>query len=200
MQMGKEVSKQIIEAIDMENKTVVYKLIEGDVMELYKSFTIILHVDTKGEHNLVTWTFENEKMNEGIQDPTNIMDFLVKVTKDIETHHLQQRVQKNGIVIRVMSRQVLDRSIWEEETPLQAWDGLRAEGLVLITATRVRFQIYGLIVAFKELGLFDQISYVKEGIDYSHVSLPLVFVNLDAFKSIFLGERSSTSFHYFIDI
>ncbi|KAK2967952.1 hypothetical protein RJ640_028818 [Escallonia rubra] len=74
----------------MENKTVVYKLIEGDIMELYKSFTVILHVDTKGENNLVTWTFEYEKMNEGIQDPTNIMDFLVKVTKDIETHHLQQ--------------------------------------------------------------------------------------------------------------
>ncbi|KAK2989943.1 hypothetical protein RJ640_013867 [Escallonia rubra] len=73
----------------MENKTVVYKLIEGDIMELYKSFTVTLHVDTKGENNLVTWTFEYEKVNEGIQDPTNIMDFLVKVTKDIETHHLQ---------------------------------------------------------------------------------------------------------------
>ncbi|KAK2978676.1 hypothetical protein RJ640_013869 [Escallonia rubra] len=85
-----EVSKQIIEAIDMEKKTVVYKLIGGDAMELYKSFTAILHVDTKSENNLVRWTFEYEKMNEGIQDPTNYMDFLVKVTKDIETHHLQQ--------------------------------------------------------------------------------------------------------------
>ncbi|KAK2989937.1 hypothetical protein RJ640_013861 [Escallonia rubra] len=80
--------KQIIESIDKVHKTVVYKVIEGNLLELYKTFLVKIHVDTKGENNLVTWTFEYEKLHEGIEDPTTTMDFLVKVTKEIETHHL----------------------------------------------------------------------------------------------------------------
>ncbi|KAK2973063.1 hypothetical protein RJ640_023560 [Escallonia rubra] len=80
--------KQIIESIDKVHKTVVYKVIEGNLLELYKTFLVKIHVDTKGENNLVTWTFEYEKLHEGIEDPTTTMDFLVKITKEIETHHL----------------------------------------------------------------------------------------------------------------
>ncbi|KAL3654492.1 hypothetical protein CASFOL_004173 [Castilleja foliolosa] len=86
---GKErVAKEIIEAIDEENKSVTYKVIEGDLMELYKSFKLIVHVDTSGEDNLVTWTLEYEKLNGDVPDPHTLMDVCLKVTKDIETHHL----------------------------------------------------------------------------------------------------------------
>ncbi|EYU33126.1 hypothetical protein MIMGU_mgv1a0195071mg, partial [Erythranthe guttata] len=55
---GKErVAKEIIEAIDEEKKSVTYKVIEGDLMELYKTFKLTVHVDTSGDDNLVTWTF-----------------------------------------------------------------------------------------------------------------------------------------------
>ncbi|KAK6157595.1 hypothetical protein DH2020_011843 [Rehmannia glutinosa] len=82
------VTKEIIEAIDEEKKLVTFKVIEGDLTELYKNFKFIVHVDTSGEDNLVTWTLEYEKLNEDVPDPHTLMDYLLKVTKDIETHHL----------------------------------------------------------------------------------------------------------------
>ncbi|EYU31819.1 hypothetical protein MIMGU_mgv1a021736mg, partial [Erythranthe guttata] len=86
---GKErVAKEIIEAIDEVNKSVTFKVIEGDLMELYKTFKLIVHVDTSGEDNLVTWTLEYEKLNEDVPDPHTLMEFCLKVTKDIESHHL----------------------------------------------------------------------------------------------------------------
>ncbi|CAH2049013.1 unnamed protein product, partial [Thlaspi arvense] len=85
----KKVAKEIIQAIDEENKSVTYKVIEGDLMQLYKTFIIIVHVDTKGENNLVNWTFDYEKLNERVEDPNTLMDFCIAVTKDIETHHLK---------------------------------------------------------------------------------------------------------------
>ncbi|XAR72229.1 hypothetical protein NMG60_11018799 [Bertholletia excelsa] len=85
----KKVAKEIIEAIDEENKSVTFKVIEGDLMELYKTIIFTVHVDTKGEKNLVTWTVEYEKLNEGVEDPTTLLDCVVTVTKDIEAHHLK---------------------------------------------------------------------------------------------------------------
>ncbi|KAL2546173.1 MLP-like protein [Forsythia ovata] len=86
---GKDrVAKEIIEAVDEEKKSVTFKVIEGDLMELYNTFKLIVHVDTTGDDNLVTWTLEYEKKNENIPDPNTLMNFCLAVTKDIETHHL----------------------------------------------------------------------------------------------------------------
>lgn len=82
-------AKEIIEAIDEEKKSVTFKVVDGDLMELYKTFKLTVHVDTNGEDNLVTWTLEYEKLNRDVPDPHTLMDFCLKVTKDIEAHHLQ---------------------------------------------------------------------------------------------------------------
>ncbi|EYU31818.1 hypothetical protein MIMGU_mgv1a024291mg [Erythranthe guttata] len=71
-----------------EKKSVTYNLVEGDLMELYKTFKATVHVDTVGEDNLVTWTFVYEKLNKDVPDPHTLMDLCVKLTKDIESHHL----------------------------------------------------------------------------------------------------------------
>ncbi|KAK6157592.1 hypothetical protein DH2020_011840 [Rehmannia glutinosa] len=84
----KEVAKDIIEAIDEEKKLVTFKIIEGDLMQLYKTFVVTVHVDTSGEDNLVTWTVEYEKLSEDVPHPHTFMDLLLKITKDIETHHI----------------------------------------------------------------------------------------------------------------
>lgn len=85
----KKVAKQVIETIDEENKSITFKMLEGDLMELYKSFIISIHVDTKGEDNLVTWTLDYEKLREDVEDPNTLMEFFIHLTKDIESHHLQ---------------------------------------------------------------------------------------------------------------
>ncbi|KAK2988871.1 hypothetical protein RJ640_018309 [Escallonia rubra] len=83
-----KVAKDVIDKVDEKNKIVIFRVIEGDILELYKSFVLTLHVDTKGANNLVTWTFEYEKRSEDVEDPNTLMDFVINVTKDIETHHL----------------------------------------------------------------------------------------------------------------
>ncbi|KAL7090788.1 hypothetical protein ACP275_12G064000 [Erythranthe tilingii] len=86
---GKEcVGKNIIEAIDEEKRLVTFNMVEGDLMELYKTFKTTIHVDTDGEDNLVTWTLDYEKLNEDVTEPHSLMDLCIKMTKDIESHHL----------------------------------------------------------------------------------------------------------------
>ncbi|XP_047309046.1 kirola-like [Impatiens glandulifera] len=86
---GKQkVAKAVVESIDEENKTVAYNVIGGDLKELYKTFIIHLHVETEGENDIVTWTFEYEKLSEDVEDPTSFMEFATSVTKDIEKHHI----------------------------------------------------------------------------------------------------------------
>ncbi|KAK4371166.1 hypothetical protein RND71_010641 [Anisodus tanguticus] len=86
---GKEkVAKEVIEEIDEEKKLVKFKVIGGDILEAYKSFYFTVHVETKGEDNLVTWILEYEKLNPDVPDPHTLMEFCLNVTKDIETHHL----------------------------------------------------------------------------------------------------------------
>lgn len=86
---GKQrIAKDLIEAIDEENKSITFKVLEGDLAELYKTFKLSLHVDTKGENNLVTWTVDYEKLNENVEDPHTFLAFILKVTRDIESHHV----------------------------------------------------------------------------------------------------------------
>ncbi|WMV22941.1 hypothetical protein MTR67_016326 [Solanum verrucosum] len=87
---GKEkVVKEIVEEIDEEKKLIKKKIIEGDILEDYKSFYITTHVETKGENNLVTWIIEYEKKNANVPDPHTYMEFALNMTKDIETHHIK---------------------------------------------------------------------------------------------------------------
>ncbi|KAL7609077.1 hypothetical protein Lser_V15G11677 [Lactuca serriola] len=87
---GKDrVAKTLIQEIDEGKKSVTFKVLEGDLLELYKTFVIHVHVDTHGLNNLVTWTVEYEKLSPDVPDPDTLMEFYKKVTKDIETHHLK---------------------------------------------------------------------------------------------------------------
>ncbi|KAK6790734.1 hypothetical protein RDI58_009815 [Solanum bulbocastanum] len=78
----------IIEAIDEENKLVKFKVIGGDILEEYKSFSFTVHVETKGENNLVTWILDYEKKNANVSNPHTYMKFILNMSKDIGTYHL----------------------------------------------------------------------------------------------------------------
>ena len=82
------VAKERVEAIDEENKTVHFKVVEGELLESFKIFEFTVHVDTSGVDNLVTWTIDYEKVDESVKDPTQYLDLALNITKDIETHHL----------------------------------------------------------------------------------------------------------------
>ncbi|CAN4081073.1 unnamed protein product [Withania somnifera] len=83
---GKDkISKQVIEAVDPQTKSITWKVIGGDLLELFNSFTIITSVD----HQWTTWTFVYEKKTEDIPEPLVLLGFVLHVTKDIEGHLLK---------------------------------------------------------------------------------------------------------------
>ncbi|CAO2812939.1 unnamed protein product [Amaranthus hypochondriacus] len=83
-----QVGKEIIEMVDKENKTVRFKLIEGDLLEDYNSFVLTYQVIPEGEElSKVRWIFEYEKKNIGIPEPTKLMDSLLHLAKQIDDHH-----------------------------------------------------------------------------------------------------------------
>ncbi|XP_052203958.1 kirola-like [Diospyros lotus] len=85
---GKEkTAKQVIEVFDGEKKTIAFRIIEGDLLQLYKTFIVLLHVETKGSKNWATWVFDYEKLGPDVEDPVSLLDDLTDVVKDIDAHH-----------------------------------------------------------------------------------------------------------------
>ncbi|RVX12615.1 MLP-like protein 34 [Vitis vinifera] len=83
------IAKEIVEAIDEENKSVTFKVIEGDLMKEYKSFRIIVQAIPKGDATFVHWTLEYEKLNKDVPAPIKILGFVVHVSEDIDDHLVQ---------------------------------------------------------------------------------------------------------------
>ncbi|CAI9115068.1 OLC1v1015902C1 [Oldenlandia corymbosa var. corymbosa] len=64
-QDGKDrIAKQIIDEVDEVKQSIKFRVIEADLMELYKTLIITDHVDTNGEDNLITWTLDYQKREE----------------------------------------------------------------------------------------------------------------------------------------
>ncbi|XP_070056700.1 MLP-like protein 34, partial [Nicotiana tomentosiformis] len=83
---GKDkICKQVIEAVDHQKKSITWKVIGGDLLELYNSFTIT----TSHDHQWTTWTFVYEKKTEDTPDPLVLLGFVLHLTKDIEGHLLK---------------------------------------------------------------------------------------------------------------
>ncbi|MCD7465844.1 hypothetical protein HAX54_002021 [Datura stramonium] len=74
--------KKVIEAIDPHRKSSCWKVIEGDLLELYNSFTIVISC----EHQWITWTFEYEKKTEDTPEPLIQLGLIIDMTKDIDDH------------------------------------------------------------------------------------------------------------------
>ncbi|XP_049406733.1 kirola-like isoform X4 [Solanum stenotomum] len=82
-----KISKQILETIDHEKKVLTLKEFEGDVTDKYDSFKATLHIETKDEIDLVSWTLEYERPNENVPELINLLNFVVGMTKAIDDHH-----------------------------------------------------------------------------------------------------------------
>lgn len=89
-----EISKELIEEIDEEKKSIRFKVVGGDPLKQYKAFTFVSKVDkTDDDTYIVTWTIEYEKLHEAVPPPNAMMNHCIQVTKDIENRHLQLQPQ-----------------------------------------------------------------------------------------------------------
>ncbi|CAA7022439.1 unnamed protein product [Microthlaspi erraticum] len=87
-----KVVKERIESIDPENNRATYRVLEGDLMNEYKSFVITFQVTPKeGDTGSVAhWHFEYEKINEEVAHPETLLQFAVEVSKEIDAHLLSE--------------------------------------------------------------------------------------------------------------
>jgi hypothetical protein len=81
--------KETVEAIDEENKSITYNIVDGEVLKHYKSLKCSVQVSAKDEGSLVKWIIEYEKLNENIPAPDAYQELAIKVTKDVEAHLLE---------------------------------------------------------------------------------------------------------------
>ncbi|OMO70056.1 hypothetical protein COLO4_28800 [Corchorus olitorius] len=81
-------AKHLVEVEDPKTNSVRYNMLEGDLLEEYKSFVLTYTATPKadGKGSIVKWVFEYEKLHEGIPHPESLMDFLLGVSKDMGTH------------------------------------------------------------------------------------------------------------------
>lgn len=82
--------KVIMEEIDYENNKITFKVIEGNLLDQYKSFCCFFQVTPKGEGSFVTWTLKYEKPNENVPEPAAMLQLCVGVTKDVAAKLIPQ--------------------------------------------------------------------------------------------------------------
>ncbi|KAF8040167.1 hypothetical protein BT93_B2406 [Corymbia citriodora subsp. variegata] len=85
---GKALTVKEKVAVDDANKALTFNIIGGDLLEEFKTFKFIVKTTAKsdGRGSLVQWTFEYEKLHEGVADPNAYRDLEVKLTKDSDAH------------------------------------------------------------------------------------------------------------------
>ncbi|XP_006366068.1 kirola-like [Solanum tuberosum] len=84
---GNEIlSKDVVESVDLEKKSITWKVIGGNMLELYNSFTVI----TSSEHQWTTVTLLYEKKTEDTPEPLTHLGVLLNCLKDIESHLLKK--------------------------------------------------------------------------------------------------------------
>ncbi|OAY57157.1 MLP-like protein 34 [Manihot esculenta] len=75
-------AKVKLEAIDDARKTMIFDVVEGDVLKMYKSFKAKVEIGA----DYVKWSLEYEKANNNIPDPDVYLDMAAKLSKGIDAH------------------------------------------------------------------------------------------------------------------
>ncbi|KAK8526205.1 hypothetical protein V6N13_017263 [Hibiscus sabdariffa] len=81
-------TKEVIEAVDPDKNLIVFRVIEGDLMDEYKSFLFIIQVSPKseGSGSVVHLTLEYEKLHQGIDHPHSVLQYMKDVSNGIDAH------------------------------------------------------------------------------------------------------------------
>ncbi|KAF7827656.1 MLP-like protein 34 [Senna tora] len=88
------VAKEVVESIDRENNKITFKVLEGDLLEDYKSFKITIQVFPQEKGSRVHWIMEFEKLKDHIPDPHSLLQLAIEVSHDIDAHLTQDGQNK----------------------------------------------------------------------------------------------------------
>ncbi|KAK9106061.1 hypothetical protein Scep_022905 [Stephania cephalantha] len=83
-------TKEKIEEIDDKTRSITYKVIEGEIMDIYRSFSMKIQVSEKeGGGSLVKWFVEFDKANEAVPSPNHFMNLLDIASKKLDAYLLK---------------------------------------------------------------------------------------------------------------
>ncbi|KAK8582986.1 hypothetical protein V6N13_069752 [Hibiscus sabdariffa] len=89
-----KIAKQEVEKIDHENKSITFKMLEGDLMEEYKTFLISIQAlpppKEDGKGCIAHWTLEYEMLHEGVGHPETLRQFFIELTEDMGAHLIKE--------------------------------------------------------------------------------------------------------------
>ncbi|XP_020534974.1 MLP-like protein 28 isoform X2 [Jatropha curcas] len=85
--------KETMEAIDEKSRRITFNMLEGEIMNYYKSYKLSMEVASMGKGSLVKWTVEYEKQNEEISPPHKYLEFLVNFSKSIDAYLLTNKAE-----------------------------------------------------------------------------------------------------------
>ncbi|XVE80918.1 hypothetical protein DITRI_Ditri15bG0019900 [Diplodiscus trichospermus] len=85
-------AKDVVEAIDPEKKSITFRMLEGDILNEFKSYGVTLQASPKsgGEGSIVHLTLEYEKLHDGIAHPETLLQFLSELCNDIDAYLLKE--------------------------------------------------------------------------------------------------------------
>ncbi|XP_021723643.1 MLP-like protein 43 isoform X2 [Chenopodium quinoa] len=85
-------AKTVIKEVDEEKKYAKGQVIEGDLLDDYKTFYAASQVIPKDEEtSIVRWTFEYEKKHPGVPEPSALLDAWLDAIKHVDDHHHAQK-------------------------------------------------------------------------------------------------------------
>ncbi|CAH1439344.1 unnamed protein product [Lactuca virosa] len=84
----KKPMKEKIEEVDEPNMKVVYSVMDGDVMQFYKTFKAIIEVIPEGEGSLVKCCYEYEKASDEVPHPSMVGDLVAKNLQAVDAYLL----------------------------------------------------------------------------------------------------------------
>ncbi|CAJ1958851.1 unnamed protein product [Sphenostylis stenocarpa] len=80
------VCKEVVEDIDKKNKKMKFRVIEGDLLELYKTFNFILQVTPEEQGSVVHWVIQYDKQNDLVSDPQAMLQLLILESNMLDVH------------------------------------------------------------------------------------------------------------------
>ncbi|KAK7405721.1 hypothetical protein VNO78_07329 [Psophocarpus tetragonolobus] len=94
---GKTVTcHETIESIDVENKTITFKLYGEDIDDKFKVFKLIFEAIDKNDGSAaIRWSCEYERLNKDVPRPYGYMEFCTKCAEDVDAYFVKAEENAN---------------------------------------------------------------------------------------------------------
>ncbi|RDX62050.1 MLP-like protein 43, partial [Mucuna pruriens] len=83
-------AKVVAESIDRKDNKMTFKVIDGDLLQYYKSFKFILQVTPKEKGSIACMVLEYEKQQDHFPDPHIMLQLTAEVMKKVDADYKDQ--------------------------------------------------------------------------------------------------------------